>query len=264
MQIKVIIPPKRSSVDSTGGRSSTGAFWSIFLSNALLSALSIANLGMISSMVGFLHDQKDNVGTYQVNWPDNTVQLKVEPAHLWVDQGHESNGVAGYGFFLGLFGLYVAWRQRRRQSTVSRITRKHYNNSSTVANPFQQKPSTTLLALFILQLLAVLFTLSAVIFVFLVTNQTKGQSISPDIARSDVAYPEHKWTPETWFKAVRDLPLASQHHHDNISSHITTMVAWKWMLVPIFITDIIAFGITTWVLMKQRKGGKEAPSMTQT
>lgn len=92
---------------------------SIFLSNALLSALSISNLGLISSMVGFLHDQKDHVGTYQVNWPGNTVQLKVEPEHLWTDQGHESNGVAGYGFFLGLFGLFVAWRQRRRDSKVS-------------------------------------------------------------------------------------------------------------------------------------------------
>jgi hypothetical protein len=30
----------------------------IALSNGLLSALSIANLGLISSMVGFLHDQK--------------------------------------------------------------------------------------------------------------------------------------------------------------------------------------------------------------
>jgi hypothetical protein len=94
------------------------AFLPIFASNALLSALSISNLGLISSMVGFLHDQKDHVGAYQVNWPGNTVQLKVEPKHLWVDQGHESNGVAGYGFFLGLFGLYVAWRQRRREGKV--------------------------------------------------------------------------------------------------------------------------------------------------
>src|SRR5262245_30659333 len=61
----------------------------------------------------------DNVGTYQVNWPGNTVHLKVLPENLWVDTGHESNGVAGYGFFLGLWGLYVAWRQRRRQGKVN-------------------------------------------------------------------------------------------------------------------------------------------------
>ena len=93
-------------------------FLTIFASNLVLSALSISNLGLISSMVGFLHDQKDNVHYYQIDWPDNTVQLGVEPKNLWVDQGHTSNGVAGYGFFLGLFGLYVAWRQRKRALNV--------------------------------------------------------------------------------------------------------------------------------------------------
>ncbi|KAF2464323.1 uncharacterized protein BDR25DRAFT_243041 [Lindgomyces ingoldianus] len=208
----------------------------IFLSNALLSALSIANLGLISSMVGFLHDQKDNVGTYRVDWPGETVQLKVLPKHLWVDQGHTSNGVAGYGFFLGLFGLYVAWRQRRREG---------------------RNPSKTLLTLSILQFLAVLFTLSAIIFVFLVTNQTKGQSISEDLARSNVDYSADKWTPETWFKAVLDLPLADQHQHDKIDSKVTNMVAWRWMLIPIFLVDILAFGISTIEMIKQRKGAKE-------
>jgi len=96
----------------------------IFLSNALLSALSIANLGMISSMVGFLHDQEDNVGAYQVNWPDQTVALNVVPEHLWTDHGHESNGVAGYGFFLGLFGLFVAWRQRKRKLVCPRTAKQ--------------------------------------------------------------------------------------------------------------------------------------------
>ncbi|KAF2184107.1 hypothetical protein K469DRAFT_580474 [Zopfia rhizophila CBS 207.26] len=186
-------------------------------------------------MVSFLHDQKDNVGTYEVNWPGNTVQLVVEPKHLWTDQGHESNGVAGYGFFLGLFGLYVAWRQRSRQG---------------------KGPSKTFLALFILQLLAVLFTLSAIIFVFLVTNQTNGQHISPDIARSNVAYPADKWTPETWFKAVLELPLVDQHHHDNIDSKVTNMVAWRWILIPIFLADVLAFSITSAEMLKQRKGAK--------
>jgi hypothetical protein len=95
------------------------AFLPLLLSNALLSALSISNLGLISSMVGFLLDQKHHVGTYKIEWPGNTVQLPVEPVHLWTDQGHESNGVAGYGFFLGLFGMYVAWRQTRRRNKAN-------------------------------------------------------------------------------------------------------------------------------------------------
>ncbi|KAF2004012.1 hypothetical protein P154DRAFT_427492 [Amniculicola lignicola CBS 123094] len=217
------------------------AFLSISASCLLLSILSISNLGIISSMVGFLHDQADHVGAYQVNWPGKTVLLHVEPAHLWVDQGHTSNGVAGYGFFLGLFGIYVASRQRRTQTT----------------------PSKTLIALVILLLLAVLFTLSAIIFVFLVTNQTQGQSISSDIARNNIPYPANKWTPETWFKAVLDLPLANEHQHNKISSRVNNMVAWRWMLIPIFLTDIAAFGIATWNLIKQRKGTRQTDSVTE-
>lgn len=34
------------------------------------------------------------------------------------------------------------------------------------------------------------------------------------------------------------------------------MVAWKWMLIPIFLADILAFGLTTMEVLKQRKGGK--------
>jgi hypothetical protein len=41
--------------------------------------------------------------------------LNVEPKNLWVDQGHESNGAAGYGFFVGLFGMVTAWRMRNAQ-----------------------------------------------------------------------------------------------------------------------------------------------------
>ena len=93
-------------------------FLAIAISSVVLSALSISNLGLISSMVGFLHDQKDHVGTYKINW-STPVDLVVEPKHLWTDQGHTSNGVAGYGFFLGLFGIFVAWRHRRPTGKVS-------------------------------------------------------------------------------------------------------------------------------------------------
>lgn len=204
----------------------------MFASNGLLSALSISNLGLISSMVGFLHDQKDNVGSYKVNWPE-PAQLHVLPKHLWVDQGHTSNGVAGYGFFLGLFGLYVAWRQRRRQNS---------------------NPSKSLLALTVLQLLAVLFTLSAFIFVFVVTYQTTNQGINPSEVRPNLAYSVDKWTPETWFKAVLDLPLARDDQRHHISKNVRNMVAWRWMLIPILLTDAVAFGVSVREMLRQRRG----------
>ncbi|KAF2019824.1 hypothetical protein BU24DRAFT_448231 [Aaosphaeria arxii CBS 175.79] len=223
------------------------------ISNFVLSALSITNLGLISSMVGFLHGQKNHVHNYQVNWPGQpSSQLFVEPKNLWVDQGHTSNGAAGYGFFLGLYGLFVAWWLRRRQSTV------HFDILSNTGHHTysKQSQSRVLLSLVILQFLAVLFTLSALIFTFVVTNQTQGQSILPSVARPDVPYPDHWWTPETWFKAVLDTPLASQGHRNSISSAVTHMVAWRWILIPIFLTDIVVFGISSWVLLKQRKGAR--------
>jgi hypothetical protein len=109
----------------------------------------------------------------------------------------------------------------------------------------------------ILLFLAVLFTLSALIFVFLVTNQTKGQHISEAIARSFEKYPQDHWTPENWFKAVLELPLNDNHLRSKIDSNITNMVAWKWMLIPIFLTDIACFGIAAADYFKQRKGGQQ-------
>jgi hypothetical protein len=110
-------------------------FWPLLISNFILSALSIANLGLISSMVAFLLDQKHNIHSYRIDWPGTSFDLNVEPAHLWTDQGHTSNGVAGYGFFLGLFGMIVAWRVRK--STV-RHTVQHVSDieaNKTAATP---------------------------------------------------------------------------------------------------------------------------------
>lgn len=91
----------------------TALFWPFLVSNAVLSALSITNLGLISSMVAWLLEQKHNVHNFVIDWPGLQFDLNVEPKNLWVDQGHESNGVAGYGFFLGIFGMITAWRYRK-------------------------------------------------------------------------------------------------------------------------------------------------------
>ncbi|OAK94052.1 hypothetical protein IQ06DRAFT_321307 [Phaeosphaeriaceae sp. SRC1lsM3a] len=227
----------------TGTAAASSLFWPLLISNFVLSALSITNLGLISSMVAFLLDQKHNVHSYKIDWPGSTFNLNVEPANLWTDQGHTSNGVAGYGFFLGLFGMFVAWRVRKSTRPLKSVT-----------------------ALLILQFLAVLFTLSALVFVFVVTNQTTGQSIRAPIAANTEGsnYAEFKWTPETWFKAVLDLPLADEQRRDEIDSKITNMVAWRWMLVPIFIVDVIAFGVTTFAWLKQRKNSTTRASSANT
>jgi MYXO-CTERM domain-containing protein len=101
------------------------AFLSVFVSCFLLLAVSITEVGLVSDMVGFLHNQKTRVKNYQVNWTNNTVFLDALPAHLFLNQGHTTNGAAGYGFVLGVAGLFVAWRQRRRNGKVC-IPRHHY------------------------------------------------------------------------------------------------------------------------------------------
>jgi len=183
-------------------------------------------------MVAFLLDQKHNVHSYLINWPGDPVPLNVLPENLWLNQGHESNGVAGYGFFLGIFGMITAWRMRRAVRSLK---------------------SLPLLAF--LQLLAALFTFTALVFVFVVTNQTSGQEIHEDVASSSIGsnYPEFKWTPETWMKAVLDLPMADQERHNHIKDNVRNMEAWRCILVLIFIVDVIAFGITLMTWLRQRR-----------
>lgn len=117
----------------------------------------------------------------------------------------------------------------------------------------RQPRSKSLLALLILQVLAVLFTLSALIFVFLVTNETRGQRILSSIATSRVPYPAEKWTPETWYKAVLELPLANRWQHNLISTKVVIMVAWRWILIPLFLLDLLALGFSVREYVKQKR-----------
>jgi hypothetical protein len=249
---------QRSNSQNTLSGQTDGMFWPLFLSNLLLSALSIANLGLISSMVGFLHEQKDNVHSYEVAWPEGTVKLNVEPARLWTDQGHTSNGVAGYGFFLGLFGMYVAWRQRRQTNTKVYsfgACKKRKRRGQRKAD-LTQRISKSLTALLVLLFLAVLFTLSALIFVFVVTQRTRNQAISQAVAEVNqgIDYPALEWTPETWFKAVLDTPLEDRAQHDEIAAKVLSMTVWRWMLLPILVVDVAAWIVAALAVSKQRNG----------
>jgi hypothetical protein len=103
--------------------------------------------------------------------------------------------------------------------------------------------------------LAILFTLSAFIFVFVVTYQTTGQHIREPVASNTIGinYPEFYWTPETWFKAVLDLPLVDQAQRNEMHGKVTIMVAWRWMLFPILLADAVAFGFAMMAWLKQRR-----------
>jgi hypothetical protein len=104
-------------------------------------------------------------------------------------------------------------------------------------------------------LLGATFCLSAFIFVFVVTYQTTGQAIREPIASNTVGinYPYHSWTPETWFKAVLDLPLADVAQHAQIKGRVECMIAWRWMLLPLLIVYITAFSVTAVTWSRQRR-----------
>jgi hypothetical protein len=119
-----------------------------------------------------------------------------------------------------------------------------------------QHPLRSFRTLLLLHLLATIITFIALIFVFVITYRTTNQSIRVPIAANTQGfnYNEFRWTPETWLKAVLELRLADQHMRDEIHSKVSVMVAWRWMLVPIFISEIIACGGTTVAWLRGRKG----------
>jgi hypothetical protein len=47
-----------------------------------------------------------------------------------------------------------------------------------------------------------------------------------------------------------------QQLRDKISSRITNMVAWRWLLIPIFLADIAAFAVSAMEVRAQRMGVK--------
>lgn len=102
-------------------------------------------------------------------------------------------------------------------------------------------------ALLPLHILTHLVSLTALTLVFTLTYRTTTtHSIRAPIAANTQGtnYSEYTWTLESWAKAVLDLPLGDQGTRDDIESRVKGMVAWRWMLVPIFVVEIIACGTT--------------------
>lgn len=199
-------------------------FWTLFPPCLLLSCLGVVELGLVSSIVSYIHLQGPQVwqiSSGQYNFPFDRI-----PAHLHLNAGHVSNAAAGLGFFLGLLGIYIAFRERRHQS-----------QKTAFGTP------TPIFAIFTtFAILEFLLAMAALIFSFVYDHMTASNTISLARASQEVGqhYTEHNWAPATWFTAVLALPLASQSDRDVITSHIDVMKASKWMLVPIY---IVAFAV---------------------
>lgn len=87
-----------------------------------------------------------------------------------------------------------------------------------------------------------MLTLAALIYTFVLTNNHDNQSIDLTVAAANpepLMYPLEEWTPENWFVAVLDLPLALPSDRRKIRQELRIMRGWRWNLIPLFILGLI-------------------------
>lgn len=188
------------------------------LAIAALMVASIIELSFISATVGWLH--KTASGTFTILLDGSSFELRGEPAKLLTDQGHTSNGAAGTAFVLiGLGGIIALWLRGYRRFGVA-----VYHLWLAVNIP------------------AVLLTLGALVYVFVVTRAHEGQDIDVAVASSStlrgIKYPLDTWTPQNWFAAVLRLDVADAGVRDDIRSHYKIMLGWQYNLIPMFVIQL--------------------------
>lgn len=98
----------------------------LFIPFALLLVFAVIELALVSRMVGYLHTQKTNVGNYQISINGTEFELHVLPEKLSLNQGHTTNGAAGYGLVLSitcLIGMF--WFRKNSAHKVSNVSKRY-------------------------------------------------------------------------------------------------------------------------------------------
>lgn len=208
----------------------------LYVAVALLFADGIIELGFLSTMVRWVSVTAG--AGFRVNGPDGEFLLAGKPLNFPHDQGHASNGAAGSCFIVvglgGALALYLRHRQLKR-------------NPAGELHGFPKGLYT-----FWLYYTAVnaVYVLACFIYTFVETYRYDGQHIDLQFASTlnsqpypnTVPYPRDTWTPQGWFPAVLELPLASQESRDSIKSTVTLIRGWQWNLIPL---TILAFTVAT-------------------
>lgn len=218
----------------------------------------LIEVGFVGSMVGFLHDRAGKFFT--IDAPNGTFDLHGKPVGLLGDQGHTSNGAAGTAVVLvGILGLLVIFSERRRARKVS----PHANPASVaiaVLTDHLQGSAAGHSGLFIfwvvMTVLSAMLTLAALIYTFILTAQTDEQTIDLAVAAANaqpLMYPLHKWTPENWFIAVLELPLAHESDRRKIRNALRLMRGWRWNLIPLLILGLTVAALAVWQLVSGRR-----------
>jgi len=197
-------------------------------------------LGLVSSMVAFLHS--NGRGPLEVAYPaGSTFLLAGEPANLVTDQGHTANAAGGTALILVGVGGLIALLLERRSRKLTRSSPVFYVWAVCV-------------------LLSWLLTLAALIYTFVETNLTR-QLIDLGVAEQNPApakYPDDRWTPENWYAAVLKLPLVSQGDRRLISGNLRYMEAWRWNLIALFILGFALVVLVALELLRLRKERRQS------
>jgi hypothetical protein len=218
----------------------------------------IIQVGMVGAMVGFLHDRAGK--WFDVKYPTGSqFQLHGKPHGLLVDQGHTSNGAGGTAFVLiGIGGLLAIWHQKRR---IRQVRNQDMVSARVAADLYASKtgnsrPTGIFTFWVVMTILSNLLTLGALIYTFVLTAQTDDQSIDLAVAAANpepLMYPLDDWTPENWFVAVLDLPLAHASDRRKIRQQLRLMRGWRWNLIPLFILGFFTAGLAVWEWLKLRR-----------
>jgi hypothetical protein len=97
----------------------------------ILLAFATVELALVSRMVYFLHWTGINVGTYHIVDPANQLDffINVKPHNLQVNQGHATNGTAGYGVVMCIvFLITLAFLPR----VTHRVSHEHNCESKAI------------------------------------------------------------------------------------------------------------------------------------
>lgn len=206
----------------------------LYILLGLLMVVSIIELSLVSSTVGFLHGTAS--GFFGIDWNGSILELNGTPKNFLLDQGHTTNAAAGTAFILvGCGGILALWL--RAGSNPSRATLAFYY------------------LWLVVNIFALCLTFGAFVYVFVVTTRHQGQTIQPPvIATLDGAhYNIGTWTPQNWFSAVLKLDLSSTSERSTISLNLRLMRGWQYTLIPFFLIQLMETGMALYDATLRRR-----------
>jgi len=101
-----------------------------------------------------------------------------------------------------------------------------------------------------------LLTLTALIYTYVLTEQTSGQSIDIEfLVRNPypTKYVPDSWTPENWYKQVLKLPLEEEMVRKAIRQNLRIQTGWRYNLIPLFIIGLVLVVLVVLEVLATRK-----------